>query len=1419
MSLKSWKKQRRLAAYALASTLVLSNLGYVAPATAQATTAAKKDYTPMIEQFKKHLEVNNGKKLEGKNKIKADFKASEKVRVIVEVEGQTPVEYATKQGKLYKELSETTKASLTSKLEKIQKTVKDKIKAKGVNVIYKSKFSTAFNGFSGEVLFGELSKLEEVEGVKNVYLANEYKRPEEKPDMKNSKSLIQTSETWADAGLKGEGMVVSVIDTGVDPTHKDFVLTDNETAELTADEVAAIASKNGLKGTFFTEKVPYGYNYYDQNDTILDKGPSASMHGMHVAGTVAANGDEENGGIKGVAPEAQVLAMKVFSNDPLYPSTWSDVYLAAIDDSIKLGADVLNMSLGDVAAFYNEQSAEDIAIARATENGIVAAVSAGNSGTISYGWDNPYYKNPDIGVVGAPGLNPDSIQVAAAGNLAYLYQHVFTVDGAQNIAGAGYGIDDWTKLAAENETLELVSLNGGLGYPEDYENIDAVGKVVVVPRGELSFYDKTVYAAEAGAVGIIVYNSDSPVFYKNQGGWDIPFMKISRSEGLALEEAIAAGNTTLHVNLADQQQDPETGRMTDFTSWGTTPSLELKPEITAPGGKIISTLNNDEYGEMSGTSMAAPHVAGGAALVQQFLQEDSRFETLSVSERTKLAKVLLMNTAEVIDDVYGQPFSPRRQGAGMMQTYNAVKTPVYVVNNSTDEAKVELKDFTATTFEMTLTAKNISTEDVTYSVKTDVLADTLQQNGEGEAYNALRAGNLEGVMVDGPDTITVPAGGSKEFTIKVDLSEAKIPALDEEGNQTLVDLQEDIFVEGFVRLEDADKLVVGKKELSPDLAIPYVGFYGEWDRPSILDGFKDLGESRFFDLQGMFDEVDEEGNVLEVPVGDMLSSDWFTSPVPEKGFYAISPNGDWMNDDINALPSFMRNAAEVQFNVLDENGNFLRRVKLEKDVYKSFYDAGAGIPFSYNLDRTWDGTVKGKTVKDGLYYYQIKSVIDYNGADYQTKDIPVYVDTAAPKVEASFDPETSVVSWKTVEEGSGVLSYGIFVNGEFVGETTETSYELLEVSEGSVIDVLAVDYAYNFDGTTVAVGDAGDAEPVIYVDDWATVPYGTYNTKEIPVTGIVEDLGLSSLTVNGKEVKFAYAGLGMYTFSTTTAFEKDGFYDIIVKAVDKSGQTTSISRKVFIDTTKADVKVSTPKYVPVSAEEVTLKLNLKDNFNYLSLLVNDNHEYEKAIVSPVDVLVPANDNVEVKVPVELGQNKIILKLHDLGGNETVKEIVVNRENFNGWSLEDGSWYYYKNSVRASGWVKDKQWYYLSEDGKMQTGWVSYKNQWYFLNKTGAMATGWVLDHNKWYYLNHEGVMQTGWVLVNGKWYFLDNTGAMKTGWLLEGSTWYFLNNGGDMAVGWKLVNGKWYYFYSSGKMAANTTVGAYKLGNDGAWIQ
>ncbi|WP_010676931.1 cell wall-binding repeat-containing protein [Bacillus timonensis] len=1183
----------------------------------------------------------------------AKYDADEKVRVIVEVEGAPAIEYATKQGKKFSELSESKKAELHNQALSVQNAVKSKLTSKKVNMEFKENFTTAFNGFSGIVEYGKIATIEKLDGVVNVTITNEYKRPTEKPEMKYSKELVEAQRAWDEYGYNGEGMIVGVIDSGIDPSHKDMILTDGTKAALSKEEVEAKVADNNLPGKFYTGKVPYGYNYMDKNSEIRDLGPGASMHGMHVSGTVGANGDEDNGGIKGVAPEAQILGLKVFGNDPEMGSTWGDIYIKAIDDAIILGVDVINMSLGSTASFVNADDPEQQAIARAVENGVVMSISAGNSAHLGNGYYNPYASNPDIGVVGSPGLSYDSIQVASLDN-AYMDMDAVTV----SIDGEEAGL--LTFMSAGNvhpndvdtKTFEIVA--AGLGGPTDFDGIDVAGKYVLIQRGEHSFVDKALNAQNAGAAGVIIYNNTTGyVSMATDNAIVIPQLFMLMNDGDTLKEQLDAG-AKVTVSFEGEKktaQNPTGGKMSDFTSWGVTPNLDFKPEITAPGGNILSTFNDDQYGTMSGTSMASPHVAGGSALVLQRVQEE--FAELEGKAKVEMAKKILMNTAKPVRDQgtintmfeFDNPYSPRRQGAGLMQLHAALSTPVVVTEKEKGEAKVALKEV-GDKFNFTLEAKNYSDEAVTYDVAANVQTDLSLFGLLGYAANELEAQELVDAKVTlngGKSTVKVPANSTATIKVEIDLSQAKV--LNENASDYVK--PEEIFpngyfVEGFVTLTD-------KSDVNPKLSVPYVGFKGDWNAAPVLDELAYDDHNSFYEQAGMLYTGSDGYYYLGY------------NPITEeneKARIAISPNGDGVQDDAFPILSFLRNAKLVEYSILDSDKKELRKLRSETNVRKNYFDGGLGLPYTFNSANAWDGKVNKEMVADGKYYYQVATTIDFPGKEAQKLQIPVVVDTVAPTVTGSI--EEDVVKINANDELSGVNYIEVLIDGDSLGIVSANTkeFELEEaVTSDSELVLLAVDNAGN--ETEFSSNVAKDkTAPVIEVKTPET--FSIHNTDQVTVAGFVKDeSAISKFTVQGKDVALEKVSEGEYSFTTTITLP-DGANEIAVVAKDSNGNETNLSnsRMIFVDTSAPVIDVDVPVFVDHNVKSVDLTATLKDNAEELRYFVNENEEFYQEL--PGYDMKPFSKVVTTKVALKPGNNVFELKLVDLAGNTTEKTVEVYR---------------------------------------------------------------------------------------------------------------------------------------------------------------
>lgn len=1222
---------------------------------------------------------------------------SDEVRVIIELEDKPIIEYATANGVKVNELDKETRKQMKKQLLAEQKRMKEYFKANGIKMKDLKNFVNVINGFSITTTFGEAKSIEQISGVNKVSLANEYDRPV--PEMVSSKDIVNARETWSELGYNGEGMIVAIIDTGVDPSHGDMVLTNPENGKLQEVDIENIIGSEEFLGQWHTIKVPYGYNYMDENQEILDLGPDASEHGMHVAGTVGANGDEENSGVKGIAPESQLLAMKVFGNNPAMPSTFGDVIVKAIDDSVALGADVINMSLGSAASFVSPDDLEQLAVKRAMENGVVCAISAGNSAQFGNGWDSPYTKNPDIGVVGAPGISVESIQVASVENthmtaMALEYMYNGAIDKAGYTTAGGLN-----PISEFKGSIEYV--NCGLGALEDFSDTEVIGKIALVQRGGLTFVEKIENAQNNGAAGVIVYNNDAGgeglinMAYPEDGR--IPAMFIQLSHGNRLVEIIESGQNFIEFNGdTTVVPNPNSGKMSDFTSWGTTPNLDFKPEITAPGGNIWSTAQNNGYQLMSGTSMAAPHVAGGAALVLQRVDADFG---LTGSERVEMAKNLIMSTAHPLGDkgLYNEYYglseynftSPRRQGSGVMDLYAAATTPAIVVDSNTGLSKVSLGEIGDNTA-FTLTVHNFSEEVASYRVKGTVQTDLT----DGE-YNFLET---QGVYIDGTlaedgpngfwsgefpisfdeEVIEVPAGGSVDLNVNVDISDVVEWYFNTPLNAIFPN---GTFIEGFVTLEDVN-------DTNPALNIPYMGFYGEWDDAQIIDDTNyDENGTPFYGITTM--------TWLDEAAGSYYFLGYDVEGNPDANNIAFSPNGDGVADSVVPVLSLLRNARELNINILDEDRNVVRELFTEEYLRKNYHDGRYPIYTSRDL-WTWDGTIDNQLAEDGQYYYEINARVDYPGAEWQTLTFPVKIDTALPLVEEiQYDEETKEFMVAANDGENPIYIYRLAEKDEVIAESLDGEFDLSEVKYSHKSVLLVQDFAGN---TTVEKlesvfkGEKWDKtkkdkdkdkdkedpenpdqfeEPIGPAEGDETIPtvmvtapefFGIYNTSDIAIEGYINDnSSIESFRVNDVDVPFVWNGeKGNWDFETNITLE-DGYHSINIQAIDSAGNEIAFAHKIFIDSNRPVIEMIGEKVPSTKDDVVLLKAVITDNFPSLRVTVNGNMITN---ISPdwsyFNDLDSAEYELEYEVQLEEGKNIIIIEAEDDAGNVTTEEIKINK---------------------------------------------------------------------------------------------------------------------------------------------------------------
>ena len=646
----------------------------------------------------------------------------------------------------------------------------------------------AANVISANVKYGQIEAIAAVDGVRTVLIETEYapavvdREEENDPMMSTSTTQIGSTAAWA-AGYTGAGSRLAVIDTGSDTDHQSlnaeaFLYSLQKLAEdkgmdpdayiaslnlLDAEEIESVKDQlNAPVGSeaYVNEKLPFGYNYVDADLDIVHDNDEEGSHGSHVAGIATANRyiPQDDGGfapaletalIQGVAPDAQLITMKVFGKSG---GAYESDYLAAIEDAAILGCDSCNLSLGTANPGNASHAAKEYQtiMDNLTECGMVVAIAAGNEGAWSENVESGvgllYAEDVSMDAVGAPGSFTNSLAVASVDNDGATGYYI-SVGGRMIVYNESLSEDftnqPLTTLAGEHEYVYIT----GVGTRADWAALgDALeGKIALCSRGETNFTEKAQLAVDAGAIATVIYNNQSGVI--NMDMTDYPYTEpavfITQADGaaiLAASEPVTndrgqvlyyTGTMTVSDVVGNGQYNSEFYTMSNFSSWGIPGSLEMKPEITAPGGSIYSINGVDKSGTAyevnSGTSMACPQVTGMAALVGQYIRENGLAETSGLSPR-QLAQSLLMSTAHPLKADASSYYSILQQGSGLANVSDAIAADSYILmgedtnSGAADgKVKVELGDDPDRTgvYSADFTLYNLTDEDKHFDLTAD----------------------------------------------------------------------------------------------------------------------------------------------------------------------------------------------------------------------------------------------------------------------------------------------------------------------------------------------------------------------------------------------------------------------------------------------------------------------------------------------------------------------------------------------------------------------------------------------------------------------------------------------------------------------------------------------------------------------------
>jgi len=428
--------------------------------------------------------------------------------------------------------------------------------------------------------------------------------------------------------------------------------------------------------------------------------------------------------------------------------------------------------------------------------------------------------------------------------------------------------------------------------------------------------------------------------------------------------SVASFDSTFSVGSVNK---PVSGNIAvaSYSGYGVGEDLILNPDVSAPGSLVYSSIKGGTFSKSSGTSMASPHAAGSYAVMCEYVEK--KHPEIIGLQKLELIEKLLMSAA-IPEKIGSTEYSPRVQGAGVLNVASSVNTPV-VLTGSDQKSKINLGDELTDSFNIKFTAENISSSDAEYdNIYLSISTDGYALSGERNIVSGTRLLNAESNL---PQSIVIPAEKSIEINAGVKLDESQTAILSEV-------FANGFFIDGFVYFKRNDGSL-------PDLSIPFMGFYGDWTKAPIFDttAYDEYGSSldapKFGGVSLLYSR--EQGSAI------ILGKD-------EKGFFnrnhiAISPNGDSMQDALLFQFTPMRTLKLKHSSILTPGGSIVSATSHGGALLNKFT--------TYSLD-----FASVSKLSEGDYFVRLGGVFNYSGKvpETQTVSLPFYVDKTTPEIES-----------------------------------------------------------------------------------------------------------------------------------------------------------------------------------------------------------------------------------------------------------------------------------------------------------------------------------------------------------------------------------------------------------------------------------